>query len=368
VGNGFSMGLNDRCHRGSLVLASIRLNSCMGHFHTRLQSKTLSFNHPRTLLMYQNFIGIDIGKLNFFVGTTENNETSSFENNAKGFTSLFTKYREKLKTALVILETTGGYEKALISYLLKKNIAVHRADTHKVKYFIRSLGVLGKSDAIDALGLAKYGKERHAQLALYQPLSDAQNELSQWIHRRQELKKMLVQEKNRQQSPNQKNLRKSFSPIIDALNQEIANVDKKIETFIQGDKEFKEKTKILCTIAGIGKIIAAELVGLLPELGHINRRQIASLSGLAPHPYESGKKIGYRSTRGGRQELRPILFMAAMSASRSKDKLGSYYQHLLKVGKKKMVALTALMRKIIVIANARIKEFLIQKNIFIQHS
>jgi transposase len=192
--------------------------------------------------------------------------------------------------------------------------------------------------------------------------------LAQWIHRRQELKKILVQEKNRLQSPGQKKLLASFTHLIDVLKQEISSVDKKIEVLINQNKEFKEKADVLCSISGIGKIIAASLIGLTPELGLLNRRQIASLTGVAPHPNESGKKIGYRSTRGGRQDLRPILFLAAMTASRSKSTLGDFYRKLVNSGKKKMVALTALMRKIIVIANARIKEFLLKQHISIQHS
>jgi transposase len=140
---------------------------------TPAYNRKYSLSKPaRALLMYQNFIGIDIGKLNFFVGTSENNDTSSFENNLKGFSLLIKKYKMQLKNALVVMETTGGHEKALLNYLQNKNVAVHRADTRKVKYFIRSLGVLGKSDAIDALGLAKYAKERHAQLNLYQKTSE----------------------------------------------------------------------------------------------------------------------------------------------------------------------------------------------------
>ena len=116
--------------------------------------------------MYQNFIGIDIGKNDFFVGTYGKKQVDSYSNSTKGFMEFEQQYREHLSTALVVLETTGGYEKAIIRFLQMRACAVHRANTKKVKHFIRSYGQLGKSDAIDALGLAHYAYEQHASLAL----------------------------------------------------------------------------------------------------------------------------------------------------------------------------------------------------------
>ena len=121
--------------------------------------------------------------------------------------------------------------------------------------------------------------------------------------------------------------------------------------------DLQEKKKILQQVPGIGEITSLMLIALLPELGHLNRRQIASLVGLAPYPNESGKKIGYRRTKGGRLEVRNILFMAGLSAAHSKSRLGDKYKKLTNAGKKKMVAMVAIMRNIIVIANAKLKEF-----------
>lgn len=122
---------------------------------------------------------------------------------------------------------------------------------------------------------------------------------------------------------------------------------------------FVQLLQCLQTVPGIGFVTAIQLLALIPEIGQLNRKQIASLAGVAPHPYESGLTIGYRFTRGGRPDVKNVLFMAAMTAARSHSPLGEFYQRLVANGKKKMVALTALMRKIIVIANARVRECLV---------
>jgi len=247
---------------------------------------------------------------------------------------------------------------ALTGYLLDRNIALHRANSRKVKYFIRSLGKQAKSDAIDAAGLARYGYERHENLELFVMKSENQAKLQQLVQRRLDLKQMLVQEKNRRQAPNQDAyIVKCCNSIIKVFEKQLKALQEEIQALIEREPEQKEKQKILEEIDGVGVITSGSLLALLPELGKINRREIASLVGLAPHPYESGQMIGYRKTKGGRRDIRCILFMAAMTASQSKGRLGEYYKGMLNRGKKKMVALTALMRKIIVIANAKLSDW-----------
>jgi transposase len=312
----------------------------------------------RTPKMYQNFIGIDIGKRTFVVGQHGQKATREFENTPLGFQAFYQDYENILYTSLVVLETTGGYEMALLQYLLSKAIAVHRADTRKVKYFIRSLGKEAKSDSIDSLGLARYGYERHERLELFVAKVFSQDQLQQLAQRRLDLKQILVQEKNRSQAPRQNPwILQSCLEMINALEIQLKTLDNEIKALINADAQYKAKQQVLIEVDGIGTIISSALLALLPELGTVNRRQIASLIGVAPHPSESGQKIGYRRTKGGRQDVRSILFMAAMTASRSKGRLGDFYRQLVARGKKKMVALVALMRKIIVIANAKLLDW-----------
>lgn len=318
--------------------------------------------------MYQFFIGIDISKHNFAVAVYGNEEHLSFDNTQKGYRAFCKRYAKIVDKSLVVIETTGGYEQALIAYLQARAIRVHRAHAQQVKHFIYSLGRRGKSDALDAKALSQYGYERHAQLALYQAPTADERQFLQLAQRRQDLKKMVVQEKNRCQGPGQEGLQKSFRAVLRVLEKEINTIEAQMKQQVAANPLLSAQQALLQTIPGIGEITAQLLLASLPELGRLNRRQIASLSGLAPHPRESGQRIGYRSTRGGRQSIKPILFMAAMSAARSHSRLNAYYEKLILAGKKKMVALTALMRKILVIANAKMKELLSQKNTLLQHS
>ena len=305
--------------------------------------------------MYQNFIGIDIGKTEIFLAIYHKSDVCVYTNDIAGFQQLHEDHALTLANSLVVLETTGGYETALIQYLQKHAYSVHRANTRKVKNFIRSYGVLGKSDNMDAKMLAAYGAERHASLDLF--IENPCKKLLKLANRRSDLTQMLIQEKNRLQAPDQIDVLDSIKVIIEVLKQQIKKIDEKIENIYKQDALLAQKKEVLKTVPGLGDIISTNLLAFMPELGFANRKQIASLGGVAPHPNESGKKIGYRCTRGGRANVKRMLFMAAMTAARSNSILGEFYHRLVAAGKKKMVALTALMRKILVIANARLRDF-----------
>jgi transposase len=313
--------------------------------------------------VYTTFIGIDIGKFEVVAGTHGHKLTQTFTNTEEGFKDFFTAYEPLLKDAFVVLETTGGYEKLFLKSLIRKGVAVHRANTRQVKAFIHSLGHKGKTDALDALGLARYGYERHDRLALYKLVENGFQEVLQEIaQRRLDLNQLLVAEKNREQAPTASAfIKNSCNAVIELIQGQLVQVMEEMEKVIKETPELAETREILKTIPGVGDISATMLVALLPELGHVNRRQIASLTGLAPYPNESGTRVGYRCTRGGRQDVRKVLFMAGMAAAHSKSKLGVSYKKMVEKGKKKMVALVAIMRRIVVIANTKIKEYLEKK-------
>lgn len=308
--------------------------------------------------MYHNFIGVDISKATFVSNIYGKNVVKTFDNNEKGFIAFSRFYKNELKGSLVVLEITGGYEMEFIRYFAKQGINIHRADGRKVKYFIKSLGKHGKSDGIDAMGLASYGFERHLSLSVYVAKENSQEKMQQLTQRNIDLKKILVQEKNRQEGPNiRSEIKASIGNIIQILEIECKTIEEQIQACIESNEEAQVKQKILTSVVGIGKKTASVLMSLLPELGQVSRREIASLVGVAPHPRESGARIGYRCTKGGRREVRSALFTAAMAASRSKGILGDFYRGLVARGKKKMVAQIALLRKLLVIANARMKEY-----------
>ena len=261
-----------------------------------------------------------------------------------------------LSTSLCILETTGCYELEVLLALCHQNIAVHKANTRQVKHFIRSYGTQAKTDNLDAKALAKYGYERQGHLKCFEPLPASSIQLLNLMQRRLDLKATIVAEKNRLQAPSAcAAVKASCQELIAYLKQEILSITTQIQALIDLNPIFKEKMDLLKTIPGIADITAFSLLILLPELGQLDRRQIASLAGLAPIARESGQYKGYRKTGHGRKDVKPVLFMAAMSARKSNSPLKILYENMIARGKKKMVVLTALMRKLLVIANAKIK-------------
>lgn len=304
---------------------------------------------------YTNFIGIDIGKFEFVVAIHGEKNVRVYDNTPLGIDQFLKKYKKLLPNALCVLEPTGGYEMRLLLCLAEEGFAVHRAHTRKVKNFIRSYGNEAKTDKLDAKSLSLYGFERSNSLEKFLlPSKNALN-LYELVQRRHDLKQMLVAEKNRLQSPRSQTVKNSIHAVIDTITVELEALNTDVNMLIEDDVLLKERKKILKTIPGIGEIIANDLLVLLPELGHLSRKQIALLAGVAPISKDSGKKNGYRKTNYGRGGIKPMLFLAAMAARNSKSWLKEYYVSLIKRGKSKMVALTALMRKIIVIANARLR-------------
>lgn len=310
------------------------------------------------MTLYNNFVGVDIGKFSFVVAIHGQKQVKEYDNDPSGIKSFIKDYQKYLSKGLCLLETTGGYEMRLVLTLCEAGYAVHRANTRKVKHFIRSLGNSAKTDKLDSKALALYGYERSARLECFTPQSKQALALYELVQRRQDLKRLLVAEKNRLKAPRANLVQESCRAMIETINQQVQLITEQINTFIDQDAGLKAKKEILKSIPGIGDITANELLVLLPELGALSRRQIASLAGVAPMANDSGTFKGYRATGHGRSDIKPILFMAAMAARNSNSSLKSFYNRLIEAGKKKMVALTALMRKIIVIANARLKPLL----------
>lgn len=305
------------------------------------------------------FIGVDVGKFELVI--YEQSQTRLFQcaNQPKDIEKAFAPYQGR--SVFVVCEATGGYESALLIQLLSMGIQVHKADTLKVKAFIRSFGRIGKSDAIDAKALALYGQERHHHLSLWQAPDEKRAILQALVQRRDDLVHMQTAEVNRQKAPSsaQPAIRASTQAILDALKDQIKHIDRDIQAIITQDDNLKTQSQIMTELPGIGTLTAHKLLAYLPELGTLSRKQIASLAGLAPHPNDSGTRNGYRPVRGGRPHVRKTLFMPAMAATRPKaeTQFAQKYRNLVQNGKPKLVAITAIMRKIIVILNAKIRDY-----------
>jgi len=306
-----------------------------------------------TTTNWTTFLGFDVGKDTIAIFDSASGQHHILENRAAPL-------RRFLKTcdpqSYAVCEATGGYEGCLLDCLLACNITCHRADARKVKSFIRSFGTLAKTDAIDARALADYGRERHARLAVWQARSTAQVELQTLAHHRVDLVKLRAAEKCRLQAPQAKIIRPFCRKLIAHLDKQIATIEREINRRIASDERLARTVECLLAMPGVGQITAHTLCAFLPELGTLTRRQVAALAGLAPHPRDSGKMHGYRRTHGGRPQIRTALFMAAMSARQHDQQMRAFYQRLIKNGKKPIVAITAIMRKMIVILNARMRD------------
>lgn len=312
-------------------------------------TKTIRYKIPA------RFIGCDVGKREIAVFDNVTGESRTIANTA---TSLATFASELDPGCMVVCEATGGYEAALLAALSAHDRAAHRACARRVKAFIRSHGVLGKSDAIDARWLASYGQERHESLVRWTPVEIWRDQLRAMASARRDLVTQRTAMKNRLKAPGSGPVAGHLKGVLEAINLAIQTLAKEMAALISNHAPLALVSQTLQTIKGVGPVAATELTAFMPELGTLTRRQAAALAGLAPHPKQSGAHDGYRRTIGGRQTVKPTLFMAALSAARHNPQLAAFHQRLRNNGKKPLVALTAVMRKIILIANAKVRDAL----------
>lgn len=315
-------------------------------------------DHPNAVTA-RRFIGCDVGKSSLVFcehGHTATHEVANTKADIEAFAA-------KLDAdCLLVCEATGGHESVLLNVVTVMGLAVHRADARKVKAFIRSHGVLGKTDAIDARQLALYAKERHESLLLWHEPNKNRQKLQSLVLTRQDMVADRVAWNNRLKAPGAEHAKAHMRKILTCLEARISAIEADISTLLKGTPELARNEQVLAAIPGIGPTTAATLIALMPELGTLDRRQAAALAGLAPHPRQSGANNAYRRTKGGRPLVKRAIFMAALSASRTNPQLRQTYERLIKAGKKPIVALTAIMRKLIVIANAKLRDAALVNN------
>jgi transposase len=295
------------------------------------------------------FIGCDVGKSLIVIFDSRDKRTKAISNRAEDL-AVFANSLDP--SCLVVCEATGGHEAPLLAAMVAAGIPAHRADARKVKAFIRSYGTLGKTDAIDARALARYGEERHTSLLRWHTRDPWRDQLQSLVLTRADLVKTHVAYTNRVGAPGVKTATRYLEAVLAALDEQIKDIEAEIKTLIRDNEKLNDAVKSLITITSIGVTTASSLLALLPELGSLDRYEIGALSGLAPHPNQSGGHDGYRRTKGGRPEVRKVLFMAALSAARHHKTLRPFYERLIAKGKPKLVALVAVMRKLVVICNA----------------
>ena len=305
-----------------------------------------------TELKNNTFIGIDVSKYKLDIFNSKTGEFVEIDN-TKAAIRKYIRALELSEDLYIIIDLTGGYEALCVNEFYVKGYNIIRAEGRKVKAFARALGISAKTDKIDANILAQYGEKCFNTLRLYQPYN---NQIKKLVMRLSDIKQLLQQEKNRLKAPdNMQIVTRSIKQLINIYEKEIAKLENEIEIIIENDEELRKKYKLLLEQKGIGKKVAYILLGLLPELGYLNRREIAALAGVAPFARDSGTINGYRRTGTGRVDVKKTLFIAALVAIKYDEKMNLFYTNLTSRGKKKMVAVTATMRKIIITINAKIK-------------
>lgn len=298
------------------------------------------------------FLGCDVGKRSITVFDSQADTIRTLANEAGELAAFATSLDP---SCLVVCEATGGYETALLDAVTQAGHAAHRADARKVKAFIRSFGTLGKTDAIDAQALARYGQERHLKLTPWRTIDPERARLQALVLARDDLIAQRQAYGNRLAAPGADPVAPSLRRVLACLEREIKTIEADIKTLIHNHPSLDAAARTLRAIPGLGEHSVAALLALMPELGTLGRRQAAALAGLAPHPRQSGTANAYRRTRGGRPQIKRLLFMAALAAARHNPTLRPFYQRLIANGKKPLLAITAVMRKIIVIANAKLR-------------
>jgi transposase len=298
--------------------------------------------------------GIDVSKrhLDACWGTLD----QRLDNDVSGWDVL----TAKLKAAdvdLVVIEATGGYERGLVSALQKAGLTVARVNPRQARDFAKSLGVLAKTDRVDARTLRDFADvlSRHPDRAKYitPPLDAERTQLAALMTRRRQLVDMRVAEGNRLEQAGTRAAR-SIRSVLKTLDRQIADIDRDVDDHLE--RYFKAQRTLLDSVKGVGPVTILTLTSALPELGRLGRRQIAKLVGVAPLADDSGQRTGKRRIWGGRSELRSVVYMAALAAIRHNPVIRFFHYRLIAAGKPKKVAIIACMRKLLTILNAMLRD------------
>lgn len=298
------------------------------------------------------YLGIDVGKNDLHLGATHK-FLRQFNNTAAGHRTLIDKVKP-MKPKLIAIEASGGYERDLVDALHDADLPVAVVQPACVRHFAKSGKVLAKTDAIDAQVIARFAEAQQPRLT--EPTPQSVRKLRALRDRRQQIVEDRVREQNRLETCADRAIAKHLRASIRRLEAQEKKFDQQIAAHIKSDPQLNEKADTMTSLKGVGEQTVATLLAHMPELGQLDRQQIAALAGLAPHPRESGKWKGKRRIFAGRAAVRKVLYMAAKSAARFCPVISVFYQRLRDQGKKYNVAIIACARKILVRLNTLLKQ------------
>ena len=300
----------------------------------------------------EKYVGIDVSKDKLDVAIWGEKQCLEAENSKRGIAKVV-KQMLVLAPKRIVVEATGGYEEALVLALFAAGLPVALVSPQRVRQYAKARGLLAKTDKLDARILAEYGK--HIQPRLFVGKSEERKRLSALVGRRKQLNDMVQAEKNRLRTTSVE-VKHSLERVIACLKTEMDELEEEIHQFMKDHAAFGEQERLLRSATSIGPVTAATLLADLPELGTLDRKQIAALVGVAPMNRDSGRKRGYRKTKGGRPDVRCALYMSTLTGIRYNPILKAQYEQLVKRGKEKKVAITACMRKMLTILNAMLRD------------
>jgi transposase len=297
------------------------------------------------------YVGIDVAKQKFDVAILPEDIQLACPYDREGVDRLLARLEKQ--SCVIALEATGGLERRLAGELVAAGHQVAIVNPRQIRDFARGLGILAKNDRVDSRVLAHYAQ--HARLRLVEKRSEKQDELTGLVVRRRQLMALQTTESNRLELTTAKSAIKSIRHVLDLLRKELKKLDEEIAALIQADDDWRNKSELLQSVPGVGPGTSASLVAELPELGKLNRQQIASLVGVAPFSHDSGRFRGQRSIWGGRASVRSALYMAAFNARRCNPIIRAFADRLQQAGKRPKVILVACMRKLLVILNTMVR-------------
>lgn len=296
----------------------------------------------------KTFVGIDVAKAHVDLFDTETQKHRRFENNSEGINRC-TEYLASLAPQLIVMESTGGYETSLAVALQTAKLPVAIINPRRARDFGRAVGRLAKTDRIDAMLLADYAAN---VIPPERPMRDRKGRrMKALVARRHQLLQMRTADYNRREHSRDKDIARSIEAVIKTFDRELAKIEQQLQTLVSASPELNQRVQALISVPGIAETTATMLVTEVPELGQLNRRQIAALIGVAPVNRDSGSFRGKRMTGGGRRNVRARLFMPTLVACHHNPVMKAFYQRLLEQGKSKMTALVAAMRKMLTILN-----------------
>lgn len=301
---------------------------------------------------FTQFVGVDVAKHKLDIAVAGRKGAVTIENSEKAIKD-WIEHLNAAASTIVAMEATGGYEAMLVKLLHQENVALAVVNPRQVRDFAKGMGSDAKTDLIDAAALATFSQ--FVQPVPQAAKSDEDIKLSAFVARRRQLLDLIGQENNRLLQTTDHDIRDSIQEVMECLKKRLKSIDNRLANAVQANKKHARKVDILQSVKGMGPVAINTFIAELPELGRLNRGQIAKLVGVAPMNRDSGKSSGKRRVFGGRSYVRRILYMATLTATRYDGVIRVFYQRLLSQGKPQKVALTAAMRKMLTILNTLMK-------------